>query len=211
MAGTIGDVIQLTLVQSYAGQEMLNVFYYRLQDVGTVGYLDGLVSEFQTRVLAYLAPAQNTSVGYVKIVAQNLFNFDISIDTTLSPSQGSKPAAGDQTASLIAAGIYLQPENRRVRRGYKFISGFHEGDLNGNFFTTAYVNTLQQFANRLTLTIAPGLGADNFIPVIVKRNLVNGVYKLPDNQLSLGDNWARVIGATVDSRITTMRSRKPRN
>lgn len=208
MAGTVGDIVQLTLFQNYASQVMLNVFYYRVEDVPTPGYLEGLVSEFQTWVMPEISRCQNGGVNYTKIVAQNIFNFDIFVDTTVTPPTGVKAPAGDQTATFIAAGIYLQPGNRRVRRGYKFISGMHEGDLNGNVFTTTYLGLLNDVATEMTRTLSPGVGTDSFRQVLVKRVLVGGVYKLPDNQLSMGDNWAYVVGAIPSPYITTMRSRK---
>jgi hypothetical protein len=206
MAGNTGDVLQLTLEASYGGQ-VLNVFYYRCQDLPTDGYLTGLTTEFKSVVLPQIRNCTNPGYVLTKITVINIFNQDdYLVDVSVAGLAGQRTGT-DQISSLIAAGIYLQPNNRRVRRGYKFIPAAFETDLNGNVWTDNYLAALQNLAGAIASNLTAGL-ADVFAPIIIRRIREGNGYRLPTSQAEMGNNFAYIAGAIPRNLVTTMRSRK---
>lgn len=212
MAGVSGDICRVTLKASSGTVINRNVFFYRIDDPPTAGYLTGLLAEFQTAVLAPYAAVQVTGFTFVELVATNIFSGDEVIDVTPTPAAGTRAAAGDQNADFIAAMIVLERQNGRVRNGRKFIRVPQESDVGGSTFVAGTVTLLTTLATGIAATLNPG-GVDTFIPAIVGRlayttSSGKQAYRLPASQGEMGDNYSLVTAARVINRVTTMNSRK---
>ena len=206
MAGVTGDVLQLLVDGVYGGQ-VLNVFYYRVMDQPTDGYLTGLATEFKNVVLPQIRNCTNPEYTLTRLLITNIFNQDdYLVDTSVSGMTGTRTGS-EHVSSLIASGIYLQPSNRRVRRGYKFFPAAFESDLAGNIWTSTYMAALTNLGNAIAADLIAGL-ADTFKPIIVKRIKTGNTYRLPTSQTEMGQNFAYVVGAVPRRIVTSMRSRK---
>lgn len=212
MAGTAGDIVQLTLSSTWQSVMCLGVYYYRVEDAPTSGYLTGLISEFQSGPLTAFAPTQVIGVTFDSLRALNIFSGDEVIDTSLTPSGGSAAATGDMSATMVAASIRLIRENARVRNGRKQVPLTRELDSAGNFLSAGIQAVLNTFAATLDDVLQPG-GLDDFAPVIVGRIAYvtpsgSTAYRLPTTQEEMGDKWSYIVNTALVNRVTTMNSRK---
>lgn len=212
MAGTTGDVIQLTVTTNTLGNVALNVYYYKIEDTPTDTYLQGLVNEFMETVLTPFAATQTGNTTIVSIYAKNIFSGDEYTDSTPTPAAGTRTHSGDGCASFIACAIKLIRENARVRHGRKMIFVPLESDIVGNLFAGSFVTLATTYANSLDDSLDAG-GIDLFVPVIVGRvpyttSEGKEAYRLPVSQAEMADNWSEVGGALVINRVTSMNSRK---
>lgn len=213
MAGTTGDVVQLTLVQEYLDQQVLNVHFYILDDTPTDTYLEGLCNEFVETVLPAYAAAQSGDLTYIELRALNIFSADEFVLAPLSITEGD--VTGASLASFIAASIKLVRSNARVRHGRKAIAGMTEENAVQQEWTTTIVDLLQDLGDALASTLTAGL-SDVFKPVIVGRVFVpadppdvpRAFYRLPESQVEMDDNWAYVISGLPSTHVTSENSRK---
>lgn len=215
MAGVEGDIIQLSLVGSFLDEQFQNVHFYRLDDEGTINYLEGLCTEFESTVLPLYADVMSDGASYVELRAINIFSLDEHIESPLTPATGAISAGGDDLASFVSASIKLVRGNARVRHGRKSIAGMVEVSAQEQEWDSGFVASLQLLADGLAQTLIAGL-VDNFKPVIVGRvkTAVLGTvplqytYRLPTSQAEMDDEWAYVTSAVASPVITTMNSRK---
>lgn len=212
MAGSIGDIIQVTVTTIYGTVPALNVYYYQITDTPTATYLEGLSTEFQNVVLAAFAATQLTNTIIQSISLRNIFSGDELVDASPTPAAGTRTPTGDQLASFIACAIKLVRANARVRPGRKMLLVSLEGDIAGQFLAAGFVTLAQAYANTLDNNLDAG-GIDLFVPTIVGRVLYTTpsggtAYRLPESQAEMGDVFSPVAGVTVSNRVTTMNSRK---
>lgn len=212
MTGNVGDVVQLTLSTTWQSVMCLGVYYYRVEDAPTAGYLAGLVTEFQAGPLTAYAPTQVIGVTFDSLRATNIFTGDELIDTSLSPAGGSAANTGEMSATMVAACIRLIRANTRVRNGRKQVPLTRELDSVGNFLSAGIQAALNTFAATLDNVLQPG-GLDDFAPIIVGRVPYvtpsgRTAYRLPLTQEEMGDNWSYVVNTALVNRVTTMNSRK---
>jgi len=212
MAGNSGDICRVSLKGQTGAVVFRNVWFYQLADAGTAGYLTGLLTDFQTTVLAPYAAAITTGYTFTDLTATNLFTGDEVIDVTPTPAAGTRTISGDSLASFMAAMIVLERQNGRVRNGRKFIPLGLEADTVGNVLVAGTVTLLTTLANAMAASINAG-GVDLFVPAIVGRipyTTGSGkvAYRTPTSQAEMGDKFSQVNSARVINRITTMNSRK---
>lgn len=214
MAGTVGDIVQLTLFQLNQFQQQLNVHFYRVEDEPTEGYLEGLATEFEDEWLPLYAAAQSAEVGYTQISCRNIFNEDEFVLAPLAVTQGDI-TSGETLPSFMSANIKLVRGNARVRHGRKAIGGATEDMLENQEWSAAYVSILGTLADKLADQVVAG-ATDIFKPVIVGRVLhaadppdhPDPWYALPTSQSEMGLDWAYVISGLVSPFASTQRSRK---
>lgn len=212
MAGAQGDIIQVGLKGQTGAVVFRNVWYYRVNDPPTPGYLAGLLTEFQTAVLTPYAATLTNLYTFTDLTAVNIFSGDVSVDVTPTPAAGTRASAGDNLSSFTASMIVLERQNARVRNGRKFLPVPMESDVTGNVFIAGYITLATTAANAMAAVLTAGV-TDQFTPVIVGRipyTTSSGkvAYKLPDTQAQMGDKYSLVDTARVINRVTTMNSRK---
>jgi len=212
VAGTLGDVIQLTLQGTFQSSIWMNVFYYISEGSISAGYLTGITTEFQAVVLDAMADAQTDLVDYVSLRALNIFSGDELVVAPLTPPDGNVTPSTGAGASFLAANYKLIRSNARVRHGQKYLTGLQESWFEANDLQAAYLTLASAVSAAFAATLVAGL-TDEFVPVIVGRieyttSGGNQAYRLPTSQAEMDDKWAYVSSAIVNPLLTTERSRK---
>lgn len=136
MAASLGDLLQVVDKQSYLGQEILNVYMYRVTSItGLVGnYLELIAEWFNDNVVPAITPIQVDVLTHTSIEARNLSN---NLDFFELPSglTGEVAAASDNLApSFVTVGFQLIRESLATRNGYKRFSGLNDLQIQGNLF-----------------------------------------------------------------------------
>lgn len=212
VAGTAGDICRVSLEYSNSLSTLRNVFFYRLDDPPTAGYLTGLLTEFKTQVLTPLAAWLTTPFTFTELVATNIFSGDEVVDVTPTPAAGTRTPSGDHFPAYVAVMLVLERQNSRVRNGRKFFPIPLEVDSANIALVAGSVTLLNAVANGMDNTLNPG-GTDTFIPVIVGRvpyttGSGRTAYRLPASQGEMGENYSLVSSCRVINRPTTMNTRK---
>lgn len=187
-----GDLIQCIDNQEYLGQQILNVYYYRITPpLGIVGtFLSELNDAFETTVLTPVRAIQANVLTHVSREWKNLSNgVDLFVDgTVLAGTRGS--GGSTLLPSFVSAGFILRRESLVTRNGYKRIAGLVEEDVTGN----TWVGDMGDIAD-----IEAGLAADLVYglataaePIIVKRPIVPPVSSY--DYASIGSASFRGIG-----------------
>jgi len=212
VAGATGDIVRVALELTFGVIINRNIFFYRVQDPPTTGYLTGLLTEFQTAVLTPYAAAMCNTYTFTELVATNIFSGDEVINVAPTPAAGTRAVSGDTMPSFTAAMLILERQNSRVRNGRKFIPVPLETDSGGSTFATGFVTLLNNIAAGMDNVLNPG-GVDSFAPAIVGRKpYTTGsgrtAYRLPASQAEMGEDYSIVDTVRLVNRVTTMNSRK---
>lgn len=200
-----GDVYELIDVQELAGQEVLNVYFYRQNNLAVTVTADDLIDSYVGQVLPELAATQTDNILHTSIRARNLYTPADSAVQAISVS-GDR-AVGDYVSTFNAIGYRLDQDNGSVKDGAKRFAGYHESDTADGVITDpAMVALLTTLAAALTGTLDFGILA-TWLPIIVKRILVSpGVYRLPDNA---GETvYGSITDAVFNPLVTSQVSRK---
>lgn len=172
MAAELGDLIQVVDNQSYLGQQVLNVYYYRVTNVLGLadGYLEGFSNWFDDTVVEAVRNVQIDTLLHLSREWRNLTNgTDLFTETTVISGQMSLPDSNN-SPSYVSAGFMLQRESLLTRNGYKRFAGIPDTMIDGNTWTQPLTEVE---------AIEAALAADIVIslvtaaePVIVKRPIV---------------------------------------
>lgn len=129
MAIAVGDIIQISDVQSYLGQLILNVYFYRIVSFEAAVDLQVITNAWQTQAAGPIAGGQQAGLVHERTIAKNLSNgIDILEDVWgLAGSQ-----SGEGLASFYALGFRLVRSTALTRHGSKRIAGIPEAFVNGN-------------------------------------------------------------------------------
>jgi len=212
MSASEGDIVQLVLRGTFQDSVWMNVFFYRVEDPPTGGYLTGLATDFQSDVLDVMADAQTNLVTYDEIRLLNIFELDELVVAPVTPDDGNVTPSTGAGASFLAADYKLIRGNARVRHGHKFLTGLQESWFEGNDIQPAYITLAAPVEAAFAAELVPGL-IDRFAPVIIGRvdegtPPNHGPYRLPESQAEMGANWAYVTSCVVNPFLTTNRLRK---
>jgi len=130
MAPNVGDIVQITDVQTYLGQTVLNVYFYELTAMeSAVDYAD-IAEAFDNVVRQELLPAQVDGLVHTNILVKNLTN-GVDIWDQVDAVAGAN-TAGDDTPSFTALGFRLVRSTALTRHGSKRIAGVPENAISGN-------------------------------------------------------------------------------
>lgn len=172
MAASDGDLIQLVDNQRYAGQQCLNVYYYRV--TAPLGLSDGYLADindwWDDNVLSKIKVVQNVAVEHLSREWRNLSNgTDLFVDSTLVGGEHSATAS-TILPSFISFGFLLQRESLVTRNGYKRFVGVTDDQVSGNDYV-GDTGDMDDIATALASDVTIGL-ATLAEPVIVKRPIV---------------------------------------
>lgn len=194
-----GDLIQITDVQEYLGQELLNVYYYRyiLVAGATNDIYPSLADWFEDNIIANVILVQNDVLVHSEIDIRNLTNgVDIYERPISIPGDVVEASTGWQP-SYVSINFKLVRESLVTRNGNKRLGGLCESMIAGNTFTFpsgAQASIEAALADDVTL------GATvTFEPIIVKRPI--GSPPVASYQYSS-------IGAAQFTRLGTQNTRK---
>lgn len=132
-----GDIIRITDRQVCLGQQMLNVYFYQLQNDGTFlsGYLDTIALHFTEAVVTPVAVIQDDQLTHTELFLENLTNgVDILTYTDGYPIQGTITAV-DLMPPFVSLGFQLLREERNTRNGYKRIGGISESIVTSGIYS----------------------------------------------------------------------------
>ena len=167
VAGETGDLIRVADVQSYLGEQMLNIYYYRIFTIDVVGddYLEALNTSWESVVLDKVRAIQNTLVQHVSREWRNLSNgADLFSDSTvLNGTVGGT----EHLNSFTSLGFLLRRSSLATRNGYKRFGGLLDTQVEGNAYT-ADMGVIHDVETALSSDISIGL-VPTAGPVIVKR------------------------------------------
>lgn len=169
MAASNGDLLQFIDHQTYLGEDVLNIYYYRVVAIAglTGNYLEQLNDEFYDTIVDNVRDFQDAGLVHTTIESRNLTNgIDFFLTSIVSPD-GDGLTSGAGMPSAICYTFRLLRESLVTRNGYKRFAGVSESQGAGN----AYTPSSGQIAGAIG-----GLTADLFLgaadvasPVIVKR------------------------------------------
>ncbi len=116
MAAQVGDILQLTDEQSYLGQQILNVWYYRVDVLGSAADYEDIADAFETNIILPMLQFQNTSLTHTRITIKNLTN---ELDIYEQPISQVGAVANDPLPSFMALSFRLVRSTAATRHGRK--------------------------------------------------------------------------------------------
>lgn len=179
----LSDIYKCTDYQRLpSGEQILNVYFY--ERVGVTGDASDLIATFVSDMLSAVKGVQSSALVHYLARVENLGDVGDFDEFTAAGD------VGDLTAPLRnewdAYAFTLRPSTRDVRPGSKRIGGVAENDAgytNGVVTDAAILTLLQTVRTQLGAILSGTL--DTYIPVIIKRVLVAGNYRLPVNDAEL--------------------------
>lgn len=169
MAAALGDLLQLIDNQVYLGQQILNVYYYRVVSITGLadGYLSAINGYWEEQVLESILQIQASQLEHVSREWKNLSNgIDLFVDGTVIPGE-SVHSDSALLPSFISAGFILRRESLATRNGYKRFAGLSDTDVDGNEWTGT-ATQITDIEEALAADLTGGL-VSIVEPVIVKR------------------------------------------
>lgn len=169
VAIAVGDLLQITDSQTYLGEQLLNIYYYQVDAIGSTpddNYED-LVEGFNLEVVAAMQAVQVTSLLHTSRTLKNLTNgLDFFVDTSVIPGLVAA-TSGQLLPSYVSLGFMLLRSTLSVRNGYKRIGGLTDQFVDGNTSTYPLID-IDEIEENLANSITTVDGA-TMSPVIVKR------------------------------------------
>jgi hypothetical protein len=158
----IGDVYQLTDVQSLFGIEVLNVYYYKALTGGTTA--GKLAASFNLILRPEIIKCQVDNITHVNTVVLNLDDVTDFDDIPANPAVAGQQV--DQSSpSFVTWTFKLNRSDRTVRNGRKAIAGVGETFTGGNGPTAGQLTILDAVAPFFAQVLVDGDG-DEYQPVI---------------------------------------------
>lgn len=201
---SLGDVFQLIDEQEQYGQQVLNVYFYRLDTPVVGNAAEMLVSSFITEVLPDIRAIQTDVITHRSVSAKNLYD-ETEAHTELISLAGTQ--TGEGLPGFSAYAYRLIGDNAAVRDGQKRYAGASEQHQVGGVITSAPMLALMvALATQLATGLSIGVDTNALMPVIVGRILDGGQYRLPANS---GETvLSNVIDSLFNADISSQTSRK---
>lgn len=200
MALAVGDIVQIIDKQVLATEDIMNVYFYEVTDIGTGMTLQDMTDGFEYLLINEMASQQSTDLTHTEVTGFNLTN-GLDIASTVTGISGGAGGSGLAT-NLLAIGIKLNRSTALTRNGSKRIGGVTEADVTGNILAVGVQAFWQGVADRMAIeydVMPDGLATvGHAIPVIVGRTA--GALDLAKIN--------PILSATLNTRLTTQVSRK---
>jgi len=169
MAPAVGDIVQITDVQTYLGQTVYNVYFYQLDALEpAVDYVD-IAEAFDNVVRSQILTVQSAAVTHPTILVKNLTN-GLDIWEQVDSQPGTQ--GGEGMPSYVSLGFRLLRTTALTRHGSKRIGGLAESLINGNNVASAGLASVTALATVFSLPIERVGTVDHDLtasPVIVGR------------------------------------------
>lgn len=199
----LSDVYMLTDYQRFpSGESFENVWFYKR--VTPAGTAQDLVGAFNAQVRPAILNLQAATVVHYLTRVISLGDVADFYELGEAGIVGANAAGLRNTFDAYA--FTLRPSTRDVRPGSKRIGGVYEADANytDGVVTNATQLGFMQALRAIMATVIPGV-IDDYQPVIVKRVLDGGSYRLPETD---GELIAVAVSqALVNTRIVHQVSR----
>lgn len=202
----IGDVLKLTVFQSYLGQQVLNVQWYYVTNLGQAptdpaDIVEDLADQWYNAIRTF----QLSTNQYVRAVLEVNGKPDFG-QYTYAPGSAGAVTTGNAMPPYVTYAVRLNRLTKLVRNGQKRFAGVSEEAVSNGTITVAQQTTIRDAAEEVltgTLLVSDAAAPDrnaNISPIIW-----GGV----DLQYPLG-RYSFVETITVSPNVTTQNSRKVR-
>lgn len=207
-----GDIVELVHEQTYLGQNVNNVYYFRA--TGAAPSLSTLTSWFETNIVQNTKDIQNDLVTHVNLRVRNLFNVAEAVEEPLTGT-GANLSGTEEQPSFLAVSIRLDHVNAAIRPGFKRWSGILEASITDAVLSAGIVTGLGTLGSNLV--VPPVVALADWQHVIVKRicetpnpdpDAVPSClkYRLPETQAEA--DYGVPVTYEVITQPTTQNSRK---
>lgn len=207
----IGDVVELVHEQTYLGQNVNNVYYFRAVSAAA---LSTLTAWFETNVVPQIKANQNDLVNHINLRVRNLFS---DVETYEEPltGAGSVVSGVNEMPAFMAFAIRLDHDNGSLRPGFKRYVGVTEASLDDGLVNAGRILAMVTLGGYLVNP--PTVLNPNWLHVVVGRvcetpNPVPGAlpsclkYRLPESLAELNDGI--IVTHEPYSQPSTQNSRK---
>lgn len=199
MAYNADDVLRLTMVQEFDGQECLNVFYYKVNLDTLDTFTPAMVGElFWDHVKTNWMGNFAANLMFDRVIVENL-DGDLSFGEFVIPT-GERFGAytGEPLGPFVAAAIQLNRTSRLTRHGHKRLVGLTETSVTTfMMLTSTWYTAVQLLADDFASNIMFGI-VTTLLPVIVGFPNDNRPTRVEVN----------IDTATLKPQATTQNSRK---
>lgn len=135
MAISVNDVLQITDVQNYLGQTILNVYFYRVDVLGSAITYQDVADYFQTQIVLPVADIQSDQLTHSSTMVKNLTN---GLDIFEDPIIINGTDVNAIGPSFVAASFRLLRSTAATRHGSKRVGGLTENFYTGNSHSATY-------------------------------------------------------------------------
>lgn len=208
MSLAVNDILSVKDFQSYQGQLLMNVYYFRLLAIPTVDSEPNeeqeLLAAFQTQHSAAIALEQHTSLKHTLLRYDNLTN-GIDFAERVVDIDGS--ISGDAEPSFVAFNYVMRRSTGLTRNGSKRIGGLSENSVVGNLPNLTGIR-LEALGAAIGRGInAPVMGGTLWAePVIVGRT--QAIPGDPSSPYELDLSKINVVAGATFTAVSTQRTRK---
>lgn len=201
-----GDIYQIVDVQTLAGQTCIDVYFYKRTAPVLAGNLAQEVADtFDTSVMPDILAIQSSLVLHTELRVTNLF--DDSDKFVKIISEAGTQTVGQDDSPFDAIAFKLEQNNGAIRNGAKRYPGVLSDYAEEGVITdTGFITLLVTLGASLILGLDIGVVANAIVPVIVKRILDGGGYRLPTN--SGEAQSGQLTDALFNPNLTSQVSRK---
>lgn len=202
MTIVLGDLLRITDAQTYLGEEVLNIYYYRsvsITPIGNEGY-GTILDWFETEILEPVTQIQVSALVHNQLTIVNMTNGIDFLERAIDVPGEIAADESECLPSYVATGFRLIRESLVTRNGAKRYAGLSEQYTTGNeVLWTGAAQTDIEDALAADVYLGAVLSAE---PVIVKHPVgappvVSYLYS------SVGD-------AQMRRTVSTQNTRKPR-
>lgn len=155
MTMSVGDIIQITDVQNFLSQMILNVYFYKVNALEPLADYGDVSTAFVTGVMEEVESIQHSSLIHTSIIMRNLTNGLDIFEESLTGHIG-EITTGEALPSIVAAGYRMVRSTALTRHGAKRIAGMAEGYVNGNLpasgFTGSFTTIAHVFSDVISVT-----------------------------------------------------------
>ena len=197
-------VYRITDFQVMAAQQVINVYWYLLNDPATPPSLPDVLAAFNTQVAGLLDNEQVSTLSHESVLVELMI-----MDTDVTFYEAAGTGAGANVAAphpgFVAVGVELRVSSRVTRPGGKRIAGLAEEDTEDDNLTgTALGNWIVATAG-MGDDLLTSVG-DNPFPVVIRRTSTTlGVtIDLPMNEWE----WQPVTGLALSTTVRSQVSRR---
>ena len=201
----VAQIVEVVDVQTYYGQQVLNVYHFL--DADGVADPAALIPVIDADVTPLLVPVQSTNIQHVALRWRLVYPaVGLIQEYTVSPAKNGTNTGQDAPASTaysvkftIGETVHLGggTDTKRIRASGKRICGVNVLNESGNAVVGSAITT--GIASWFAELLSPG--EDNWVPVAVHLPFVKGVPQQP------GTKYAPILGASAPG-LGTQNTRK---
>lgn len=169
MGIALGDLLQIVDVQSYLGEQILNVYYYRWFSAPVLDNTayEPLIDDFKNEVIMYVRPVQNTALIHERVILKNLSNGIDFAEVEIDVAGAIATPIGERLPSYMALGYQLVRDSLVTRSGSKRFAGLSDSQVQENSYA-GNTEDAEAVEEALSRNLTVGL-IEVAAPIIPKR------------------------------------------